>query len=425
MSTIEYIVTFILGVLASLIAAFLFARINGARIKHYLLLGLTFFCFLLSVTILLFVFFKKIEPNLIVIISVAVLNVAALILLSFHIKKGFARKSSELPGSDEILLIFKKESIRNCGEVLGETLGDIARAFNDIKLLFDKSYIRGISDPEYTESIIYPDGLQNYGKTTTHLESQIEGIYKKMIDKSKNHRGVLSTDINMKTGNANHGDYRWICDGLDGGLHFLRDISIFASSIALQRKEGKRWVTIIGAVLVPTTNEFFFAVLDKGAYLNNWDTPLPLKERIDELDKCLFYIEYPNINTRNNENLDTYEECYTFIRNINLKIKKNRNFNACSYALAYLAKGSWDAYISLHGTTSMYDSEAGMLLVMESGKAEDKPTMYVMKEGVKLKNDIDMGSRILATSEKILSCINDDPDLIKSLNRLFPNYKIS
>ena len=378
-------------------------------------------------SILVFVLLQKIDLNFVVIITVIALNVSSLVLLSIHIKKNNSQNTSlvikEQQSFDESYLDFRKQAINKCGDELGEALCEIANAFKEIKILFDASFIKGISDTEFTESIIYPGGLKDSGKLTTHLESKIETIYKKMITGSKNHKGVLSTDINMQTGNSSSGNYRWIVDGLDGGLHFLRNISIFSSSIALQKKEGRNWSTIIGAVLIPTTNEFFFAIKDKGAFLNNWETKLPLNNRPDKLNECIFYIESPTINTINNEGQDKYEDCYTLIKSLNSKNKKNRNFNVGSYGLAYLAKGSWDAYISLAGTTSMYDSEAGKLLVEESGKDDDKPTMYVIKEPVREEDGIDMGSRIFSSSEKILKILIKDDVLYSDIKKIFPNFK--
>jgi len=419
MTLTEILISFVIAIVGGLLTTYLYAKINSESIKHYLFMGLSLFCFLSSLYILIFIFLKNMELSLAFLIIILLLNVSSLIFLRLHILKNGSYESNK-----QLIDIayFKEQALVRCGDEIGDTLTEIAIAFNEIESIFNKSYIRGVSNPKKTKSTHFNEGL-GYGKETTILESDIEEIYERMIDRLKFHKGIISTDINMKTGNTLNGKYRWIADGLDGGLHFLRNISVFTSSIALQKKEGKNWITIIGAVLVPTTNEFFFAVKDKGAYLNNWNAKLPIVDRTDKLDKCIFYIESPNINTVINDGKQKYEDCNTLIKNINCKINKNRNYNVGSYGLAYLAKGSWDAYISLHGTTSMYDSEAGKLLVEESGKDEEKPTMVVIKEDVRDIDGIDTGSRIFATSEKILNSIKEDKDLYPDVEKVFPNFK--
>ncbi len=415
MTTIEYLITLILGVIGSLIASILLARINSANIRHYLFMGLSLFCLSLSISILIFVFLKKIDINIAVIGAAVLLNVATLVFQSMHIRKNNSRESNSIN-----LLDFTSQAKKKCDEPLAETLGEIATAFNEIKRIFDKSYIRGISNSEYTAPIHFEKGLE-YGKVTTRLETDIVDIYLKMIKRLHHHKGTLSTDIDykMNAGTLNNGNCRWIADGLDGGLHFLRNIPIFTSSIALQVKEEEKWETIIGAVFIPVTNEFFFAVKGKGAYLNNWDTRLPLEDRTDKLNKCIFYIEDPNVITFKNKVTGRFNESFDFIKDAKKKISKTRNFNVGSFGLAYLAKGSWDAYLSLHGTTSMYDSEAGKLLVEESGRASERSNGIVIKEEIWGENGLDMGSRIVATSPKILENIKRDDNLIKYLKALF------
>ena len=60
------------------------------------------------------------------------------------------------------------------------------------------------------------------------------------------------------------GSIRWIIDPLDGTTNFLFSIPHFAITIALE-KEGK---IIAGIVYQPITDELFWAVNGKGAFLS-------------------------------------------------------------------------------------------------------------------------------------------------------------
>ena len=292
----------------------------------------------------------------------------------------------------------------------------IRKAFHEIENICNKNFKRGqvINDKMQIDSIF--EGQLPY-RITSNLELDLYYIYEKHIKRTvfKNniltdiHRGAMEPDLNN--------NYRWILDTLDGGLHFLRNIPLFTTCVALQRNENNVWKTIFSAIYIPLTKEIFFAVKGQGAYLNSWDGKLPLKRR-DSLEDSIFYIEFPGKSTRN------YEKACEFLNKVFPKVKKIRGFNLGSFGLAYMAKGSFDAYISLSESTSFFDSEAGKLLVEESIMNGNKDTqgIFIKEEIQTSKHGFDLCSRIFASSEQIYAELKKDGDLYPLLKELFSMF---
>lgn len=156
--------------------------------------------------------------------------------------------------------------------------------------------------------------------------------------------------------------YTWILDPLDGTKNYIRHLPFFNISVALQHK-GE---TIFAIVYAPKTEELFFATKGGGAWLldqaHGEDFEMEQTIRIQkgqtkELSKAQLHVELPNSSMKH--------------MNILEKLIQNsyrvRSFGSGAIALCYAARGAYDGYVDLSGTSKWYDLAAGILICEEAG----------------------------------------------------------
>jgi myo-inositol-1(or 4)-monophosphatase len=148
-------------------------------------------------------------------------------------------------------------------------------------------------------------------------------------------------------------EFYWLVDPLDGTTNFAHKLPWFAISVALMK--GKE--PLVGIVYNPITEEFFWAIKDKGAYLNDKSIKVSQTNRlIDSLLCTGFPVKY------------VMERAYAFMplfKKFMERCQGVRRFGSAALDLAYVAcgryEGFWEPY--LHP----WDTAAGMLLVLEAG----------------------------------------------------------
>jgi myo-inositol-1(or 4)-monophosphatase len=137
----------------------------------------------------------------------------------------------------------------------------------------------------------------------------------------------------------------WMVDPIDGTNAFLRHVPEWTISAALVQ-EGK---PVLGAVYNPATAEFFHAIRDGGAFLN--DAPIKVSGRSD-LEGALFIASGGLFKKR------IWKEPWPGV--------ESRWVNSVAYRLALVAAGRADATVSLSAKCD-WDLAAGVLIVEEAG----------------------------------------------------------
>ena len=152
----------------------------------------------------------------------------------------------------------------------------------------------------------------------------------------------------------------WIIDPLDGTLNYLHGIPQFAISIAAIDKPLKQGGKLIaGGILDPMRQEFFFAELGKGAYLN--DRRIRVSRRKNSKD-TLIATGIPFLGRGDEAEHDQYiEELRAVIANT----AGVRRCGAAALDLAWLAAGRFDGF--WERGLSIWDIAAGTLIVREAG----------------------------------------------------------
>lgn len=146
----------------------------------------------------------------------------------------------------------------------------------------------------------------------------------------------------------------WVVDPLDGTTNYAHGFPYFAVSIAYFY-EGKPQ---IGVIYEPFKKEMFYALKNRGAFLN--DQPIFVsKNRVHTLDHALLATGFPyDIATSSVNNIDHFKR-------IAPKCHGVRRPGAAALDLAYTACGRLDGFWELK--LSVWDIAAGVLLVEEAG----------------------------------------------------------
>ncbi len=146
--------------------------------------------------------------------------------------------------------------------------------------------------------------------------------------------------------------YKWVIDPLDGTTNYIHGFPIFAISIALMKNKEP----VLGVIYIPYLNEMYWAVKDKGAYLNEKEIKVNDKSNLKE---SLLVTGFPyDLNEDEFNNIDIFNKLLYKTRGI-------RRIGSAAYDLACVASGKLDAFWELK--LSPWDVKAGVILVKESG----------------------------------------------------------
>lgn len=157
--------------------------------------------------------------------------------------------------------------------------------------------------------------------------------------------------ISEESGRLNKkSDYIWHIDPLDGTHNYINNIPLFGVSIALEFK-GK---IIFGVINLPYFNELYVAEKGKGSFLNG--------KRIKVSDKKALKKSFIVVDLVLRHNP---EKKIKFLKKLKGNIHDLRVLGSAVVAVAYIARGSADAYLVQQ--TNSWDISAGFLLIEEAG----------------------------------------------------------
>jgi myo-inositol-1(or 4)-monophosphatase len=145
---------------------------------------------------------------------------------------------------------------------------------------------------------------------------------------------------------------RWIVDPLDGTTNFAHGYPRFCVSIAFEKNAKLQ----CGVIFDPLLNELFYAVKNKGAFLNK--KKIKVSRQLD-LKKSLLVTGFPyDLYDPTTNNLPIFSK-------ILFKARAIRRDGSAALNLAYVACGRFDAFWEFG--LKAWDSTAGILLVQEAG----------------------------------------------------------
>ncbi len=179
----------------------------------------------------------------------------------------------------------------------------------------------------------------------TEIDLQSEKAILDIIRSNSKHP-ILSEESEIEIDSETY----WVVDPLDGTTNYSRQISLFATSIALIQNN----VVKVGVVENPILNERFSAIEGLGAFLNSSRISV---SKTDSLKGSVMFLN----SGYSKDALDVFakatqslaDKCYL------------RKLGTTALELCYLAKGSADSFLSFGD--ELWDYAAGIIIVQEAG----------------------------------------------------------
>jgi myo-inositol-1(or 4)-monophosphatase len=156
------------------------------------------------------------------------------------------------------------------------------------------------------------------------------------------------------SGDANAG-YRWVVDPIDGTVNYFFGIPHACVSIALQRRSGKMFETMLGVIYDPFTGELWTATHGGKTRLNGRAVRVSRRAKISEAVVAMGF-------SKSRKNL---AESLPHLARLSRRARKMRILGSAALELAYVASGRLDAYVER--TINLWDIAAGALMVECSG----------------------------------------------------------
>ena len=163
--------------------------------------------------------------------------------------------------------------------------------------------------------------------------------------------GFLAEESGRSQG-AQHSDFVWIIDPLDGTTNFIHGFPQYAISIALAHNGQVTQAVVFD----PERNELFTASKGRGAFLNDRRIRVSKRTRLEE---ALLGTGFPY---RCFDHVDTY---LAIFKDLTQKTAGMRRPGAAALDLAWVACGRLDGFWEFG--LSPWDMAAGTLLITEAG----------------------------------------------------------
>ena len=201
----------------------------------------------------------------------------------------------------------------------------------------------------------------------TEADLAADRVIKNIIQEKFPDHSILSEETGLKLNESS--EYLWIIDPLDGTTNYTIKNPFFAVSIALVK--GK--MPLVGVINFPVQKELFFAIKDKGSYLENTLLRVDNESRLKSA-----FVTYCN-----GRDLNSRERVSKIFTKLKLENNHVRQIGAAALELAYVACGRTGLFI-MPGVSS-WDVIAGVLLITEAqGIATDFSNKPFMLESTDL-----------------------------------------
>jgi myo-inositol-1(or 4)-monophosphatase len=162
---------------------------------------------------------------------------------------------------------------------------------------------------------------------------------------------ILAEESGRSRG-AQHSEYTWIIDPLDGTTNFIHGFPVYAVSIALAHRG-----TVQQAVVYdPTRNDLYYASRGRGAYCNERRLRVSKRTRLSD---SLVGTGFP---FRKGDNFKRYVKMFEEVMQSCAGLRRP---GAAALDLCYVAAGYYDGFFETG--LNPWDVAAGSLLITEAG----------------------------------------------------------
>ncbi len=213
------------------------------------------------------------------------------------------------------------------------------------------------------------------------LVSEIDKNSEEMIIEWINSNFSDHNILAEEQGTTNKGsEYTWVIDPLDGTTNYIHGFPLFSISIALMKEDKP----ILGLIYAPYLDELYYAIENKGAYLNGKKIFVSKEEALmDSLLVTGFPYDFKN---NKYDNIDVF-------KSLILKSRGIRRIGSAAYDLAAVAAGRFDGFWEFK--LNPWDVKAGVVIIKEAG-------------GTVIETDYKGSDLIIAGNDKITKDIMDE-----------------
>jgi myo-inositol-1(or 4)-monophosphatase len=187
------------------------------------------------------------------------------------------------------------------------------------------------------------------GDFVTDIDHAAQKIIIDIIRKTyPDHRFLAEEEGADKLGNPTS-PFRWIIDPLDGTLPYIHGKQEFGTIIALQEKD----TTIIGVMILPETNDRFWAMRSGGTFWN--DEPVHLR-KTSTIGESILCTNMSRNSRRKGDQIEVHAPLCASLE----------NYGCAAAEIGAILKGQNDGALFANGP-KLWDIAAGCLLVEEAG----------------------------------------------------------
>lgn len=151
------------------------------------------------------------------------------------------------------------------------------------------------------------------------------------------------------------GELRWVVDPIDGTVNFTYGIPHACVSIALQKRRGMGYETLLGIVYDPFMDEMWSATNFGPARMNG--RKIQVSQR-DKLEECILAIGFSKTKASMELMLPSFGRLLP-------RARKMRIMGAAALSLCWVAAGRMDAFIE--SGVCLWDIAAGGLILERAG----------------------------------------------------------
>ncbi len=175
-------------------------------------------------------------------------------------------------------------------------------------------------------------------------------IEKFLIDKFKNlNYSIIAEETTYEDFNNSI-----IIDPIDGTTNFVHQLPFVSISVGVYENKKPKY----GFVYNPIMNEFFYAIKNKGAFLNGEKIEV---SKENSFQKALIATGFPYSNA---DNKDDLELVLKHLKSILPASQDIRRFGSAALDLCYVASGKFDGFYEMN--LKPWDVSAGVLIVKEA-----------------------------------------------------------
>lgn len=189
----------------------------------------------------------------------------------------------------------------------------------------------------------------------TSVDIEVEKIYLTALFKRFPKFNILSEEIGEIDRKS---EYTFIIDPLDGTKDYVRGISLFNTSVALE-KNGE---TLVSVVYRPPENELFSAVKDLGSYLNKQKIS---PSKTSAIQDSFIYVNLPAYS----RNPEAFPVAWQKLKRLGEMTYRIRGLADEHTMCCWVAMGGCDAFVNITGIPRYWDIAAGLFIAKEAGCA--------------------------------------------------------